>query len=64
MFSCLYLHPSGLKCEQQFGYNMLKMFTNLWKVFGGDLKVQLAIDVDFPEVFALVKIPGLREGFQ
>ena len=25
VFSCLYLHPSGLKWEQQFGYLMLKV---------------------------------------
>ena len=25
VFSCLYLHPSGLKCEQQFGYKMWKV---------------------------------------
>ena len=29
---------------------------NLRDVFRGDFKVQLAIDVDFPEVLALMKI--------
>ena len=30
--------------------------THLWYVFGGDLKVQFAIDVDFPGVSTLIMI--------
>ena len=37
-------------------FTFCKFWPNLWDVFGGDLKVQLAIDVDFPEVLVLIKI--------
>ena len=30
--------------------------TYLWYVFGGDLKVQFAIDVDFPGILTLIMI--------
>ena len=35
---------------------MLSFWPNLWDEFRGDLEVQLAIDVDFPEVLVLIKI--------
>ena len=37
-------------------FTFCKFWPNLWDVFGGDLKVQFAIDVDFPGVSTLIII--------
>ena len=50
---CILSNVDGNIAKYTFSVGVV---TYLWYVFGGDLKVQFAIDVDFPGISTLIMI--------